>query len=317
MSVLATASQTTSAPSIIIAPSSLFSGIPSLKAQWEQARWGAAARKCREDAVRLADQVAAEREKEATQRAEEAARKIAEEASRKVEAEVDRLHIQEIETTAALKAQSQARELAKETAREALEEPEKIRLAEFPQIIADARTFDLDKAKIAEAERVYREKTLCGFVAERAEERLRNAALCGRADTGPRPSPDARFVLRAVPLPLPVVVTTRVISGPGKKDPSLPQESGSEQGPCRPSFEEEFEMLEGKLRKDEPAGRSARTRTAIFFNKKWVEADEEERSTCPGSDQEASVSPSPVVSAAASENGGDDAVSEELFAVAL
>lgn len=325
MSVLvATASLTSSTPSIALP--SLFSGIPSIKAQWEQARWDAAARKCREDAIRQAEELAVLREKEATQHAEETARKIEEQASRTVEAELEQLRLQEIETTSAVEAQSQFRELAKETAREALEEPEKIRVAEFPQIIADAKTFDLDKAKITEAERVYRDKALAGFVAERAEERLRKAAVSGRADKGARPSPEAQFVVRAVPLPLPVLVTTRIISGPGKEEPSSSQAHDlTAKIRCLPSFEAEFEMLESKLKKNEggcqetPAMRSVRTRTAIFFNKKWEDADEEERSTCVDSDREVSVFPSPIVSAAASDSGGEvcDAVSEEVCAVPL
>lgn len=292
MSVLAATTAKSDASSSLLAPMLMIAKpniveIPSLSAQWEQARFRVVAQNAGEAARKLEAEHALNFEeacRAARQSFEEAAQKREDEAARAFEAELEQLHFREMETRAAMEAQERARWEAKKAALKALESPGEFELAHFPQSIADAKRFGLDPSKIAEAERVYRERAVAAFVTQRGDERLRQAAVLGKADKG-EPSPAAQFVVRAVPLPLPVVVTTRVVSAVGG---GAQQEDSSEKKHCPK-----------KSRKGESSARDEEGE------------EEEERSTCAGSDQEEAFA-SRIASAAASDEG-DDVAPEEMI----
>lgn len=190
-------------------------GIPSLSAQWESARLqAAAAQKLQEEATEKLLEQAVQKFLEADERQNE--QRVARQQGRSPEvatgaAMVTKARNEDIamENPAATLARSQSEEKAKAAAQRALENLEEIDLAAFPQIIADGKWFDLDPVLVAEMERVYREKAICAFQAQRAEYRLLQALHLGRADTNEW-CRDAQVVVRTVTVPFPVVVTTQV-----------------------------------------------------------------------------------------------------------
>jgi hypothetical protein len=164
------------------------------------------ARHVAESAIREAEEEAQRQIEEAQRLTEESQREV-EEARRRVEEEVEK---------------------SRQAAAEAMEHPEEVELAALPDRIAEARFYEVDAEKIAEAERIYKKRAVAAFHLENAQERLLRAVAQGRADKGTLLH-SGTVVRRVVALPLPTltVITTHTVPLPLKEGKALSEEEQS------------------------------------------------------------------------------------------
>merc|ERR550514_510889 len=226
-------------------------GIPSLSSQWETARLSVF-RTAHLEAARKHQQEAEEAMQKQLRRQEALNAQVIADAAAAAEARTAELAREAQAKAEAWKATEEAEKAAAEFG---TQNPEDIDVTSFPKIIADAKRYGLDPKRVAAAERVYREKAVAAFAVQLSEDRLLTAVYRQRADKGAYATDAQRVVVRAVPVPLPVVVTARTIVPPRKDLEDEGDLNGS-------LMAEKKDRFHGEAESDDERSTSASTRQA-------------------------------------------------------